>query len=200
MIGKVFVKNKVNFLYGESGLGKTISTIKALNEENICPILFDLDDNLNPETMGIEAIHVDGERFLRHLHQYDSLKEGDRNEKDKVSVPDDSVIIVDTYKKLEPWIKKFKDDFSTDIVELLNARHRNCTLIIIGHNVDIATKKDIPDAPSEFVNHCASKLFLSMVKYTDMIDKKKIVSSEPTLKILKLRNYDGDRSIRNWMR
>jgi len=38
MLGGVFRENKINLLYGESGVGKTISTIKALNKDNIIPM------------------------------------------------------------------------------------------------------------------------------------------------------------------
>lgn len=60
MIGNVFRQGGLNILYGESGLGKTVSSIKALNLDGITPILLDFDSNDSPEQNDCEYTHVDG--------------------------------------------------------------------------------------------------------------------------------------------
>ena len=64
MLADVFRKNKINLLYGESGSGKTISTIKALNKEGIEPLLFDFDDNDSPMVNNCSYLHIDGYKAL----------------------------------------------------------------------------------------------------------------------------------------
>jgi len=180
MIGEIFVKNKINFLYGESGVGKTVSTIKAINKDNIEPILLDFDDNLSPKINECKYIHIDGYAFI----------DGYINSSN-VELPKDEVVVIDTYIMFEPVMNKLLE-LDIDLIELL-IQNKN-TLVLIGHNKDLATRRDIPDAPSEFVNHCASKLFVSRQKNPIT----KVV--QPTLTVMKLRGYSGSREIYNWMR
>ena len=49
MIAEVFRKNGINLVYGASGLGKTVSSVKAINSNGIKPILLDFDNNMSPE-------------------------------------------------------------------------------------------------------------------------------------------------------
>ena len=39
MIANVFRKNGINLVYGASGLGKTVSSVKAVNADGLKPIL-----------------------------------------------------------------------------------------------------------------------------------------------------------------
>lgn len=48
MIAEVFRKNGINLVYGASGLGKTVSSVKAINSNGIKPILLDFDNNMSP--------------------------------------------------------------------------------------------------------------------------------------------------------
>jgi len=180
MVGNVFVKNGLNLIYGASGLGKTFSTIKALNEDNITPYLIDFDNNLSPETTGLEFVHLDGVEILK-LHKEDT--EG-------IDIPDNGVFIVDTWQL-------FIDaggtiDFLKEIAKLGN------TVVIVAHNKDLATKQNIPDMDRRIANHMDSKLYLEY-------DKGSSTKTNPrpegvNLHIEKLRNYAGDRIIPNWMR
>ena len=160
MVGGVFVEGKVNYLYGENGVGKTVSTIKALNADGVTPILLDYDDNMSPEQNECEYIHVNGKIVTT-----------------KDEIVKDSVVVIDTYHYMDE-----------EVMKLLSKN--NNTIIIIGHPKGIATKQDIPDAPDEFVNHCASKLYLSYAKKADSYD----------LTVMKCRGYRGDKVITNWMR
>lgn len=163
MLGEVFVKDGVNFIYGESGVGKTVSTIKALNSSGIKPILLDYDNNLSPEVNKCDYVHIDGNRV----------------NKDESTLVEGSVVVIDTYYKMDK--------------ELMEKLAQSNTVIIVGHNKNIATKRDIPDAPDEFVNHCDSKLFLARE-----VSKKEGISYN--LYVMKCRGYDGSMVISNWMR
>jgi hypothetical protein len=190
MIADIFVQGKTNFLYGPSGVGKTVGTIKALNRASVTPILLDFDDNLNPDELGLEAIVVDGNKFANEL--FKQIKDGDVD----LSIPPGSVIIVDTYKMIEQYEELFKAEFKQRFLEYLRPANKNVTVIVIGHSLDLATRRDIPDAPSDFVNHCASKLFLAPVKHK--MEKKTVTL--PTLEVMKLRGYNGKTILINWMR
>ena len=176
MLGKVFAKGGISCLYGESGLGKTISTIKALNEEDIVPILLDFDNNNSPEQNGCNYEHIDGWKFM------ESFKDPEI----ATTIPRDVVIVIDTWAMFANYIDTLED-----------LRQDN-TIIIIGHVLDIATKQDIPDFPTEFINHCQAKLFMSYDKGSSV--KGKIRMPGPVLEVKKLRGYKGDKYIRNWMR
>ena len=180
MVGNVFRKGGINCLYGESGLGKTISSIKALNAEGIVPILLDFDDNDSPEENNCEFTAVDGWEFMKDYNDPEVA----------VTIPKDMVIIIDTWHL-------FNDYYRLDPELLTNLAEDN-TIIIIGHIVDIATKRDIPDIPSEFINHCHAKLFLSYDKGSTTKGKERAPGH--VLEVKKLRGYKGDKFIPNWMR
>ncbi len=160
LVGEVFVKHKVNMIYGASGVGKTVSTITAINRDGITPVLFDYDDNLSPNENNCDYIHIDAHK----------IKTTDKALKEQV-------IVIDTYHKMDH-----------EIFKILVKNHN--TIIIVGHSLDLATRNDIPDAPSEFVNHLASKVFLAYNKKSKTSD----------LTVFKCRGYRGSRIIQNWMR
>ena len=138
MIAQIFRQNKINLLYGESGSGKTISTIKALNKEGIDPILFDFDDNDSPEVNECSYVHIDGYKVLA----------------DKKAVyPIDRVVIVDTW---HTYIT------AGGTIEQLEEISKHNTIIIIDHNQSLATKQDIPMMKAELVNHLGSKMWLEV--------------------------------------
>ncbi len=138
MIGKVFRENGINYIFGESGVGKTISTINAINEDDIIPILLDFDDNMSPAFNKCKYVHIDGKEMMKNI-------------KDTV-VPEGEVIVVDT------WVS-FENSGGT-IGLLQDFRANNNTVIIVDHNQALATKQDLPNLDSEIVNHLDSKLFL----------------------------------------
>jgi archaellum biogenesis ATPase FlaH len=176
MVGKVFKKNGISLIYGESGTGKTVSTIKAMNIEKIVPILLDFDNNQSPQENKCEYVHVNGTTALK--------------DKDLI-LPMNSVVIIDTwayYCKANPAINKMA--FIDKLIEVGN------TVIIIAHNKGIATKQDIPDMDEEIVNHLSAKLWLERKG----IIKKGIGEIINILHIYKCRGYSGKTTILNWMR
>ena len=170
MIAEVFRKNKVNLLYGESGSGKTISAIKALNSVGIEPVLFDLDSNDSPAQNQCNYIHVDG---------YKSLADK------SMTIPKDMVIIVDTWHMYSS---------SGGTIALLDRMAENNTVILIDHSRDIATKRDIPIMKEELVNHLGSKLWLERTYH------KQTRTTSHNLHIKKCRGYIGQSPISEWMR
>ena len=171
MFGKVFRELGINMVYGESGIGKTISTIKALNEEGITPLLLDFDDNDSPTENKCKYIHINGDMYISKKHLS--------------KIPTDSVIIVDTWQT-------YLDAGGT--MEHLEAiRDNGNTIIIIAHSKPIATKKDIPDMDSKYANHLASKLYLEYVKPAKAAESTNLI-------VMKSRGYKGPRVVKNWMR
>ncbi len=169
MLAQVFRQNKINLLYGESGSGKTVSAIKALNQDGIEPILFDLDDNDGPEQNDCSYIHINGYKALANKHMV---------------MPINKVIIVDTWHT-------FSSAGGTIAKLEMMAEHN--TVILIDHNKDIATKKDIPTMNEELVNHLGSKLWLERI-YTAKN------GTAHNLHIKKCRGYRGGSPIVEWMR
>jgi hypothetical protein len=175
MLGKVFKKDGINLVYGESGLGKTVSTVKALNEDNVVPILLDFDNNNSPQSNGCEYIHIDGNSVLQSKN---------------ITLPTGEVIIIDTWQTFT--------DAGGSIEFVKKLQSKNNTIVIVAHNKPLATRGDIPDMDNKIYNHLDSKLFLEY-------DKGSTVRSNPrpegfNLHVLKLRGYDGSRIIKNWMR
>ena len=184
MLGNVFKKNGINLVFGESGSGKTVSSIKAFNADGIEPILLDFDSNLSPEDNGCKYIHIDGDSVLKRIEKKD----------ENVKMVSNSVIIIDTWQLLLTNVGSASK--SIKLIEAL--RDNNNTIVIIAHNKDIATKQNIPDIDGKYVNHFDSKLFLEF-------DKGSKTKSNPrpagyNLTVMKLRGYNGPRTIINWMR
>ena len=137
MIGKVFPSNGISIIFGESGSGKTVSTIKAINEDDIMPILLDFDDNLSQEQNQCNYTHIDGRKFIDDT---------------SAIIPSDKVIIIDTWYQFDNYGGTF--ELARKIRDIGN------TVIIIDHIQDLATRRDMSSMPSEYVNHCDAKLLL----------------------------------------
>lgn len=180
MIGRVFRKQGINFIFGQSGLGKTVSSIKAINEDEITPILLDFDGNNSPEQNNCKFIHIDGWAFMKSY----------KDPEVATSIPTGQVIVIDTWHM-------FSEFYYEDSNLLPNLAEGN-TIVIIGHVLDLATRQDIPDAKAEFVNHCDSKLYLSYDRGSTVKGKER--PAGPVLEIKKLRGYSGPMQILNWMR
>ncbi len=172
MLGKVFRKKGINLIYGENGLGKTVSTVMALNEESIVPILLDFDNNDSPTENSCSYTHVDGYKYIKV--------------KNTAVIPTGETIIIDTWQTFL--------DAGGNMLLLEQIRDAGNTVIIIAHNKPIATKRDIPDMDSKYANHLSGKLFLEYKPATSKLPES------TNLTIMKLRGYKGDRVIKNWMR
>lgn len=183
LIGGVFRKQGVNLVYGESGLGKTICSIKALNEEGITPILVDFDSNDKPEANSC---------LYHHVHGYRAV-----DKKESLELPEEVVIIIDTWILVSGYIGN--EEETMQWIEFLQNDGKN-TIILIAHNKDIATKKDIPDMDERIVNHLSSKLYLHWTEGKKATSKFPAIPARIDLSVKKLRGYKGNRTIENWMR
>ena len=175
MLGKVFQEGGINLVYGDSGTGKTVSAIKALNEDGIIPILLDYDDNHSPEANECEYIHIDGVKYL---------KDSDS------TIPSGRVIIIDTWQML------LTNGGNIEAIEAI--RDAGNTIVLIAHSKQLATRNDLPDIDPKYSNHFAAKLFLEYDK-----GNKSKTNPRPegyNLTVMKLRGYKGKRTITNWMR
>ncbi len=142
LIGKFFEVGSVNLIYGESGVGKTVTTIMLLNKEGIEPILIDYDNNLSPEHNQCQYRHIDGYAM----------------DKDKnLKLPVNDVIIVDTYAM-------YIGNGGTHLFLRLLADRGN-TVVMVAYNKNMATKRDIPDVDEEWSNHLGSKILLFNLSY-----------------------------------
>ncbi len=192
IIGNVFAKGKKGLFYGESGLGKTTISIKLLNDDGIEPFLVDFDDNPSPKDMGTKHTPINGFALMKHDHNESSL-----------DIPTNAVIIVDTYAytRVASMIKDESGNLVDRFEEFIDALHNggSNTIIIIAHNKDIATKRDIPDADPVWVNHLGFKLWLHEEKREKdsqgiTLGKVKMFPAA-VLTVKKLRGYRGDRDI-----
>lgn len=103
-----------------------------------------------------------------------------------MDVPNGYVIIVDTWATFEAN--------EGTIEHLRELASNGNTIIIIAHNLDLATRRDIPDMPAIIVNHIDSKLYL------DHKMEAKTGKQRFNLHVMKCRGYQGSRVIENWMR
>lgn len=180
MLAHVFRRGGVNVVYGQSGIGKTISTIKALNTDGFTPILLDFDDNNSPEQNKCEFVHVNGWDFMKSYNDPAIA----------TIIPINTIIVIDTWHM-------FNQFYSVN-PEILQDLAEENTIIIIGHVVDLATRQDIPDIPTEFVNHCDAKLFLSYDNGSSVKGRERPAGT--VLEVKKLRGYSGPKHIFNWAR
>jgi len=181
LVGGVFRKGGINLIYGESGIGKTVSTIRSLNKEGIVPILLDYDNNDSPSTNKCDYLHINGRAFL---HDKDA------------TIPTDKVIIVDTWVSYQSNYYGSREGAPIEFLESLKSEGN--TIIIVAHNKGIATKKDIPDMDEHIVNHLSAKLFM---EYVPGKTTAKLKTSESVdVIVMKCRGYSGPRRITNWMR
>ncbi len=160
LIGKFFEAENVNLIYGESGVGKTKTTVVLLNNEGIEPILIDYDNNLSPEQNQCKYRHIDGYAM---------------NKEDNLKLPINDVIIIDTYAMY--IANGGTHSFLKELASLGN------TVIVVAHNKNIATKKDIPDVDETWSNHLGSKIWMY---------RKKSISY---IQVLKSRGYVGEREL-----
>ena len=141
MVGKVFREYGINLLYGESGVGKTISAIKALNEDELTPILLDFDNNDSPEFNECKYDHINGAEVLAS--------------EESIVMPVDRIIIVDTWSEYQS---------AGGTIEFLYRLANKNTVILIDHSKAIATKQDIPTLSGKVANHLSAKLYLERIK------------------------------------
>ncbi len=192
-ISKIFPKGKVSLILGLPGSGKSTSTIKALTEDDIEPVYFNLDetevgDNIQLKNMFGEEQLVD---FM--FGNYEDIR--------------NQVVVIDTYIRVEHHMlgRKLKDgteitkDILVEMFETLSKKY-NLTLIILAHPQDYASREGIFIDNPLLARNCYEMMYLehSYTKGTGK-DRGKIFENF-ILYIKKGRGYTGEMVIHNWMR
>ena len=184
MIADVFPENGISLIYGASGIGKTITTIKHLNDVGITPIHFDLDSNIDPKEFGIDVIHIDGNDIIRRMADDEQLE--------PVALPAEGVMILDTWQLLSSAFGE--ESYAMRYAKKL--RDNGMTVIIIGHENKHKNDRDNPDMSPEYANHLDAKLWFHTGRaVTTGKDKSPATYN---LKVVKLRGYKGEPIIYEW--
>lgn len=194
-IGNVIPKNRVTLVTGLPGTGKSYSIVKFLNKNKIKPLYFNLDAT---EIGELEADMFDGKDLwdlLRKSNNFEDLK--------------DKTIVIDTYSRFEELAfsalsnaKDLKDLTKERIVEIFEnvIKKYNCTVIVIGHPEDYASKDGIFKDNPALVRHCYEHLHFEK-KIKSATSKGSTTLEElHIMYITKGRVYTGERIFQNWMR
>lgn len=181
-IGNIIPQNEVTVIIGLPSVGKTHTIIKFLNQENIIPIVINLDES--PHDDSLNVISLSGTQ-IHNLDKFTDL-EG-------------KVIIIDTYQLMMDELgfdntEAEQKKISRYLIKL--AHEKQVTIIIIGHTEDFASKEGIFTSNPYLVRDCAEQIIMQS-KQTNKI-KDNEVSYCSTIK--KGRGIGGTKIIDNWMR
>lgn len=188
-IAGVIPVHKLTLIHGIQGSGKSYSLLKALNSVNITPIHINLDystglDELDSYNVSERFL----EEFLTQKFDKDSFK--------------DSYVIIDTYTRLDGWIKaKTPKATNQEIFELIEGCQKfytDITVIVVGHTMPFVSRDGIFTDNPVLVRGVEEELFLEKTQYKATAKYK--ARSAYTLHIQKGRGYEGERSIPDWMR
>jgi len=185
-IGNIIPLKELTLLTGLAGTGKSYSLIKFLNQHNITPLYFNLDEDAT-------------------IKQELNVFQGDPNWiKDilDLTVVDlkDEVVVIDTYQQLTSLLSsegntlKYQEWLTAALTKV--ARTCECAVIVIGHPEDYVGKDSIfKDNPS-MVRNAYEHLHL------DSILPRGKTKSDIVYRmfIKKGRGIGGTTMIDNWMR
>jgi len=197
LLGNLIPKGKITLLHGASGSGKTYSLLKFLNSNYIEPYFIDFDDNTIYKDK-FKFIHIDGYKLVNHLFNKESIN-------DLSNILRNKVVVIDTYALANNAIRAKKEEYNIDInygVDNLckTLQSFEVTVIILAHTKYYAGKQQEPDCSFVFANHVACRLHLVNIEKIDSRTKDKQIKRTSYLEIEKLRGYDGERIIKDWMR
>jgi predicted ATP-dependent serine protease len=184
-IGGIIPKNEVTVVVGLPSTGKTHTTIKFLNEHKITPVVFNLDESVHDITLQCHS--VEGKYITDFYNgRFSDLK--------------DLVVIIDTYQLMtdeltnDPDSTEFKKEVSKKLREI--AHTEECTIIVIGHTEDFASKDGIFEANKYLIRDCAEHIIMTAKSTNKMTNNT--ISYHTTIK--KGRGIGGTIIIENWMR
>lgn len=184
-IGEIIPKYQLTVTIGLPGTGKTHTLIKFFNEQNITPILINLDET--PVDKSLKARCLEGS-VVKHLlnDEFDDLE--------------DKVIIIDTYQLMMTEIgnQSNTDEEQAQVSQILVhlAKEKKVTIVVIGHTEDFASKEGIFTANKYLIRDAAEVLIMGS-KIMGGVGKKKAVY-ETTVK--KGRGIGGSHVLAEWMR
>lgn len=167
-------ENKVLLVHGESGVGKTIFIIKHLNDNNIKPLLLDLDDNEEEElaALNCNCDMIDGYSLI-----------GQDSTAEELAALKGKVLIIDTWYKFHTEAgseaKAYKD------IEKMTAL--GITVIVLAHTIPYSGKEDKPEMADEIYRHIKGRLYIRKTTLKTMVEYHLLVE--------KIRGYKGDKLV-----
>jgi len=185
-IGGIIPKNEVTLIVGLPGSGKTYTTIKFLNQQNIIPIVANLDYS---PINGLLANQYGEELVIA------ALKE------DAIEGIQDKVIIFDTYQRVSEILDVEEDKKSKEKVakafENLAHKHQ-CTVIVICHPEDYVGKDGVFKDNKYLARNCAEYIYIDSILPRGKTGTTEDIMHKTVIK--KGRGAGGERVIDNWMR
>lgn len=182
-IGGLIPIGKLTLVSGLPGAGKSYSIIKFLNENDVTPIYFNLDET----EIGDLKTEMFGSEDLMDLLKFNYID------------LDNQVIVLDTYTRIEQISNIGKDELAK-ILEDLCSKYKNLTLILLAHPEEFVGKDGVFKDNPMIARNCYE--FLHLEKQISSSTAKGVTTK--TLKfwlyVNKGRGYDGDRVIENFMR
>jgi len=121
---ELFIKGKLNIVYGEKSAGKTTSVLKALNSSGIKPIYIDWDNN---------ELYADAVRFSGSVELlYDVIEHSTKQD----------IIVIDHLDGMSNG-KYMSEDDATRVLDILTSI--DATVILLAHATAFksATKKQL---------------------------------------------------------
>ena len=198
-IATLIPKNKVTLVLGLPGTGKSTTILKALIEDGIKPIWFNMDESDTPLDTVNDIDMFDGKYVLDFINGRFTDLTG-------------SVVVLDTYERMyemveysnnlkEPKDHKTKDKLQMSLVHALEARAKEgITVIVIAHPEEYVGRDGIfKDNP--FLARRAYEIISFETKISHSL--KDLKSGKATTNLLylkKARNYTGETTLINWMR
>ena len=185
-IGGIIPENEVTLVVGLPGSGKTFTTIKFLNSQNIIPIIANLDyspiDGLLADQYGDELV----EACLR-----DNAIEGITGK----------VVIFDTYQRISELLdidedKKAKEALAKKLENL--AHNHKCTVIVVCHPEDYVGKDGVFKDNKYLARNCAEYIYMDSILPRGANGTTANIAHKTVIK--KGRGSGGERIIDNWMR
>lgn len=182
VLADVFPVNSLTLLHGIQGCGKSYSTIKALNSDNITPLYIAVEN-----TTGLDELKLDyiSPEILKVMIEKKDIEEIEGR-----------VVIIDTYTRLHGALSgKLKDNEIVDMLEGFIDKY-SITLIVIGHTRAFVGKDGIFDDNKFLPRNCTEELFLEKAVYK--ATKAQPARIEYNLHVNKGRGRGGSRIIPNW--
>jgi len=185
-IGNIIPKHSLTLVTGLPATGKSFSILKFLNQEQVKPFVFNLDED--PALLQFPYLGMTSDK---------NLLKGFLN--GEVEDLDNEVIVIDTYSRMiaDLGLENTKEEQREITDKLLNlCKTKNYTIIIIGHPEDYVGRSSIFNDNQSLARDSHEHLHF---------DKIMSSSSKPTPPIYRFyinkgRGIGGTQIIDNWMR
>lgn len=182
-IGNVIPLYHVTAVIGLPSAGKTYSMIKFLNMQGVRPIHFNLDETIVPPELS--AFSIEG-KHIKSLEEFTDLK--------------DQVLLIDTYQLMIEELELVEDskaDQKAITKKLLRiAKEKECTIIVLGHSEEYASKDGIFTANPLLIRSAAEHIVMTS-KATSRQTGNTVTYHTA---IRKGRGVGGTRLLDDWLR